>query len=85
MLRSIPQGAKYTIIYSSTPLNATIAEEATYYEPKFETQLDAHIDLKRSIGSRVPKETVELDQRPLFEKYQFLTPGLFPCPSYNLP
>ena len=81
MLRSIPQDARYTVVYSSTPLNGTIAEEAPLYEPEFESQLDAHIDLKRSIEARVPPKTVEMDQRPLFEKYQFLTPGLFIFPS----
>ena len=80
MLRSIPQGAKYTVIYSSTPLNGTIAEEATLYEPEFESQVDAHIDLKRSVEARVPPKTVETDQRPLFEKYQFFTPGMLLYP-----
>ncbi|KAH8596985.1 BIG/ATPase V1 complex, subunit S1 [Bisporella sp. PMI_857] len=76
MLRNtMAQGADYTVIYISTPLNGTVKEEAMVYEAEFDSQ--AHIDLKRSIQARVPKETPNKDHRPLFEKYQFLTPGIF--------
>ncbi|KAG9241440.1 BIG/ATPase V1 complex, subunit S1 [Calycina marina] len=77
MIRSIPAGARYTVIYSSTPLNSTIAEETPVYEPEFESQAAAHLDLRREVVARVPPQSLELDQRPLFERYQFFTPGIF--------
>ncbi|KAJ3498775.1 hypothetical protein NLG97_g844 [Lecanicillium saksenae] len=56
----------------------TVLFYATRPEPAYEAQFgDAvHQDLRRAThGSSAP--AVERDNRPLFEKYQFFTPGIF--------
>jgi len=75
LLGYLPEGVEYTVIYTSTPVNGTVGrgEENVVYESQF---VDAvHADLKRDLEARVPPKTNETDMRPLFEKYQFLTPG----------
>jgi hypothetical protein len=67
-------GLSYTVIYTTTPPSGTIEEQT--YEPQF--QNPAHVDLKRdrrAEPSVIPWPGVDNDTRPLFEKYQFLTPG----------
>lgn len=71
-------GNDYTVIYTSTPVNGTITKKETEegsYQADFVDP--AHIDLKRDLEIRVPDKTEQTDFRPLFETYQFLTPGLF--------
>jgi hypothetical protein len=81
VLRHIPHSKEYTVIYTSTPFNRTIGRkpegegEARYTAEFVEA---AHMDLKRDIEARIPKEQEVKDFRPLFEKYQFLTPGMSP-------
>lgn len=63
------EGGSYTIIFLSTP-----------GEPAYETEFDepVRMDLKRHTqGSPVRRRAneTERDTRPLFEKYQFFTPG----------
>ncbi|KAH7166242.1 BIG/ATPase V1 complex, subunit S1 [Dactylonectria macrodidyma] len=60
----------YTILFVGTPGEQT-------YEPEFDDRV--RMDLKRDLRSspmRRANET-ERDNRPLFEKYQFFTPGIF--------
>ncbi|KAJ6438687.1 ER protein BIG1 [Purpureocillium lavendulum] len=68
---SATKSDSYTILFYSTP-----SEPA--YEPEFVDSL--HMDLKRDMegahGARVDNGT-QRDTRPLFEKYQFFTPGIF--------
>jgi hypothetical protein len=61
-------------MYTSTPLNATIDQDGPQYKSDFSDSV--HVDLRRDLRVRVPKKMNQTDQRPLFEKYQFLTPGL---------
>ncbi len=44
------------------------------------------MDLKRNLWARERNETGLSDLRPLFEKYQFLSPGMSPfsLPLFNL-
>ncbi|UNI19155.1 hypothetical protein JDV02_005364 [Purpureocillium takamizusanense] len=61
----------YTFLFYSTP-----SEPA--YEPEFVNPL--HMDLKRDMeGTPIVRNTnsTQRDTRPLFEKYQFFTPGIF--------
>ncbi|KAK0636289.1 BIG/ATPase V1 complex, subunit S1 [Bombardia bombarda] len=68
------EGEQYTVVILSDP------NEFKAYEPEFVQPV--HMDLKRQ-----PKESVafigrragdsKYDNRPLFEKYQFFTPGVF--------
>lgn len=61
----------YTIVFYATPR-----------EPLYDSEFIAplHMDMKRGLdGSSVALKAnqTELDARPLFEKYQFFTPGIF--------
>jgi hypothetical protein len=73
MLRS----DSYTLIFYGVPMHA---EEPTVYEPEFEEQV--LINLKRNLEGhplkRANNET-EWNKLPLFEKYQFFTPGKRRC------
>lgn len=53
-------------------------DESPVYEAMFDEPV--HMDLKRSLYSRAAgrNSSVPTDTRPLFEKYQFLTPGELP-------
>ncbi|TAQ84535.1 hypothetical protein B7494_g7140 [Chlorociboria aeruginascens] len=75
LLDDFPKGYKYTVIYASTPLTSSILEDYTY-EPQFPGM--EHMDLKRDFGIRDEGgNKTEVDTRPLFEKYQYFTPGIF--------
>ncbi|KAL3418217.1 ER protein big1 [Phlyctema vagabunda] len=64
---------KYTVIYTTSPV-LSAAEHTDIYDPIFQEAL--HMDLKRDvIGARRGNHTV--DRRPLFEKYNYFSPGLF--------
>ena len=69
----------YTFILLSTS-SSEIEEdqEVSLYTAAFDDAV--HMDLKRDNGIRDGDSTQSIDRRPLFEKYQFLTPG----PSKNL-
>ena len=71
-LDGLSSSESYTILFVGTP-----GEQI--YEPEFDDRL--RMDLKRDLRSspmrRADNET-ERDRRPLFEKYQFFTPGKHP-------
>ena len=70
--------AAYTILYIGIPATSTL--EDLSYELENEFHATEHIDLKRDLRARVPPGVEQTDDRPLFEKYQFFTPGMFfPC------
>ncbi|KAF7545278.1 hypothetical protein G7Z17_g9289 [Cylindrodendrum hubeiense] len=60
----------YTILFVGTPGEQT-------YQPEFDDRL--RMDLKRDLSSSPMRRDngTERDTRPLFEKYQFFTPGIF--------
>lgn len=49
--------------------------ESAIYQAEFDAT--AHIDLKRDFRVRADNSTNAPDTRPLFEKYQYFTPGIF--------
>ncbi|KAL1855764.1 hypothetical protein VTK73DRAFT_8476 [Phialemonium thermophilum] len=61
----------YTVILYSEPSGPLV------YEPSF--QEPVHMDLKRQLDPLVLRSRADSlpDNRPLFEKYQFFTPGIF--------
>ncbi|KIN03857.1 hypothetical protein OIDMADRAFT_51791 [Oidiodendron maius Zn] len=75
-LSAITAEHSYTIIWTTTPLSGDGAE-VEEYQPEF--QDPAHMELKRDLSEGVFDVRVadDIDPRPLFEKYQFFTPGLF--------
>ncbi|RDW74119.1 hypothetical protein BP5796_07561 [Coleophoma crateriformis] len=63
----------YTVIYTTSPVTSII-EESSPYDPVFQEAF--HMDLKRDLtGSKKTNST--RDPRPLFEKYNFFSSGLF--------
>jgi len=77
----LSSGSEYTVIYTTTPVGAVIdSEDVEPVEPVvYDAQFDAteHLDLKRDFRVRADNSTNSRDTRPLFEKYQFFTPGIF--------
>ncbi|PQE32007.1 ER protein BIG1 [Rutstroemia sp. NJR-2017a WRK4] len=77
----LSNGPEYTVIYTTTPVGAVIdSEDVDAAEPiVYDAQFDAteHLDLKRDFRVRADNSTNSTDNRPLFEKYQFFTPGIF--------
>jgi hypothetical protein len=74
-MRELSDGIRYTVVFSTTPSDDLTADEITY-EPTFD--VGVHMDLKRALLTRAPASTTSNDTRPLFEKYQYFTPGLSP-------
>ncbi|KAL6819328.1 BIG/ATPase V1 complex, subunit S1 [Trichoderma sp. SZMC 28015] len=70
-LEKATEGDSYTFLFFSTP-------GEPIYEPEFEEAL--RTELKRNVQSDEPSKggnNTEWDKLPLFEKYQFFTPGIF--------
>ncbi|KAK0727887.1 BIG/ATPase V1 complex, subunit S1 [Lasiosphaeria miniovina] len=65
-------GDDYTVVFFSDP------NEFKAYEPEFVAPV--HMDIKRQSNQEpvvFRRQSNETDNRPLFEKYQFFTPGIF--------
>lgn len=79
VLDSISSGLPCTFIYLTTPATNVAVQkqgEEQVYKPEFKEPL--HMDLKRDVYARARNESgVPQDLRPLFEKYQFFSPGTF--------
>lgn len=68
-LEKVTEGNSYTFIFFSTPGEPS-------YEPEFDEPV--RMELKRNVQStKLAKggNNTEWDKLPLFEKYQFFTPG----------
>lgn len=71
-------GPEYTVIITTAPVGYVLEgdrQDDPIYTPVFDAT--AHIDLKRDFGIRADNSSKKHDTRPLFEKYQFFTPGIF--------
>ncbi|ESZ94597.1 hypothetical protein SBOR_5008 [Sclerotinia borealis F-4128] len=74
----LSRGPEYTVIYTTTPLGSVLQQdepELPIYNAEFDAT--AHIDLKRDFRIKSDNSTNAHDTRPLFEKYQYFTPGIF--------
>ncbi|RSL50573.1 hypothetical protein CEP54_011840 [Fusarium duplospermum] len=78
--KSLIEKGSHTVVFVGTPRSSkkSASAEKTIYESEFiET---VHMDVKRDVTDgfqrRADNET-EYDNRPLFQKYQFFTPGIF--------
>jgi len=71
--------SKYTVIYTTTPVSDKTDIHRISYEPEFEQPL--RMELKRASDfvatTTQSNTTLPFPNAPLFEKYQFLSPGLF--------
>lgn len=74
LLKKVLTGKKYTVIYTTTPMSGESIHESKTYEPVFMEPL--HMELKRQSSFDIANsnDTVP-DGAPLFERYQFFTPG----------
>ncbi|TGO10414.1 hypothetical protein BTUL_0136g00370 [Botrytis tulipae] len=74
----LPSGPEYTVIFTTTPIGSVL-EQHIFELPVYNAEFDStsHIDLKRDFRIRADNSTTEPDRRPLFEKYQYFTPGIF--------
>ncbi|KAL8687926.1 MAG: hypothetical protein Q9218_006029 [Villophora microphyllina] len=77
--------SKYTVIYTTTPYSrpqSTIKdqlEQETYeMDTSFSSQ-QQHMELKRDLNGHQygKRENITLPDAPLFERYQYFTPGIF--------
>lgn len=73
---------KFTVIYTTTPPNADYQPafvESESYEMDAQFQVPVHMDLKRDFSNnkRASDGNITLPDGPLFERYQYLSPGLF--------
>ncbi|KAI9697592.1 MAG: hypothetical protein M1836_004542 [Candelina mexicana] len=74
--------SRYTVIYTTTPPLADVKpalHHVASYEMEESFPSGFHTDLKRdfSIHKRTDGDNTTLVDGPLFERYQFFTPGLF--------
>jgi hypothetical protein len=71
-------GSKYTVLYT-TSAPAEGQNPVSKYTPppvyEMDEQYTLHNDLKRDLGSHASNGTKAL---PLFDTYQFLSPGMYP-------
>lgn len=74
VLQQYDAAGDFTVIYTAGA--RTDKAEEKHYEAEFKDT--THQELKRQVDS-VKREKKERDTRPLFEKYQFFTPGTFIC------
>ncbi|KAI0446591.1 ER protein BIG1 [Xylaria telfairii] len=67
-------GNSYTVIYAGGPRT----EKPQTYTAEFTDSGAGHTELKRQLhDARISRRQEKRDTRPLFEKYQYFTPGIF--------
>ncbi|KAI4124616.1 MAG: hypothetical protein LQ347_005676 [Umbilicaria vellea] len=74
--------SNYTVIYTTTPISSkqhSVVEESQVYEMDSTFAAPLHMDLKRDFSVRASNSSGNdtLIDGPLFERYKFLTPGIF--------
>ena len=75
---------KYTVIYTTTATTTSVhqaAVDSEEYEMDTVFSSPVHMDLKRDLAShkRESNSNITLPNGPLFEKYQYFSPGEFPA------
>lgn len=70
-MRSAP--SKYTVMYLTTPASDKVAHAA--YEPVFMEPLHTEMKRQSTYHRRASENSSVPSNAPLFEKYQFFTPG----------
>ncbi|KAF2759376.1 BIG1-domain-containing protein [Pseudovirgaria hyperparasitica] len=78
VIQSLHDEANFTVIYTTTPPPRTddpglSQQEHVYGQYEMDDGMSAlHVELKRDLGIRTSNDSL-----PLFEKYMFLSPGIF--------
>ena len=70
----------FTVIYTTTPVSTErqrLVPEFKAYEMDYSSLFSAHMDLKRDVSAfpHATSNSSMVSNAPLFEKYQFFTPG----------
>lgn len=71
VLAQYEAAGSFTVVYAGVP--QAEEKDGKSYEAQFVDA--AQVELKRDLGNGVYRRANETDKRPLFEKYQFFTPG----------
>ncbi|KFZ08071.1 hypothetical protein V502_09565 [Pseudogymnoascus sp. VKM F-4520 (FW-2644)] len=78
------KGRSYAVLFATTPVNskvpAPVVQDSVSDVPNYESEFQEplHSEIKRRIGAMQRAYLAnKVDTRPLFEKYQFFTPGIF--------
>ncbi|ELR01948.1 hypothetical protein VC83_02922 [Pseudogymnoascus destructans] len=78
------KGRSYAVLFATTPVNsktpAPVVHDSVSDVPNYESEFQEplHSEIKRQTGAmRRSDGGKTVDRRPLFEKYQFFTPGIF--------
>ena len=77
LIAALP-GANYTVVYTTTPVakdSEVPKEEPGSYQMDSSMSPLGHLELKRDLGTRDVVKNVTLVEGPLFERYQYFTPG----------
>ena len=72
---------RFTVIYTTTPPHSShqpTSAETESYEMDAQFQAPVHMELKRdfSVHKRASDANITLPDGPLFERYQYFTPGI---------
>ncbi|KFZ07672.1 hypothetical protein V501_06232 [Pseudogymnoascus sp. VKM F-4519 (FW-2642)] len=76
------KGRSYAVLFATTPVNskapAPVVHDSVSDVPNYESEFQEplHSEIKRQTGA-MRRADSKVDRRPLFEKYQFFTPGIF--------
>ena len=75
------KGSSAVLIYITTPPPQETLQDGHMYEMDEPYPSGLHTDLKRDLEmhARQSEDDHMQDGLPLFEKYQFLSPGKYPC------
>jgi outer membrane lipoprotein-sorting protein len=75
ILKYLPGGNHYTVIFTTTPTTSIASShQVITYDPEFQDPF--HMDLKRDVWTnKRSNESNSTDFRPLFEKYNYFGPG----------
>ena len=66
----------FTLLYSTTPGLDSKPQDSPLYE--MEDQGSLHMDMKRDVEMHMLEDNnITLVDGPLFERYQYFTPGMF--------
>jgi hypothetical protein len=79
ILSGLKSSESYSVLFTTSPVHATSSKSPHpdhTYEMDDEFPDMPHIDLKRDLGSRDSNTSIPTNL-PLFETYQYLSPGIF--------
>lgn len=84
------KGRSYAVLFATTPVNSkapvAVVHDSVSDVPNYESEFQEplHSEIKRQTVRRADGGS-KVDRRPLFEKYQFFTPGMnLPIPFDGL-